>query len=264
MNALTGEYLPIVNSTNLPEKAYYADGHKPQQSTSQTEDDPVKLKISPEAQALITQTEGEFLPPSDTKEDEQADNEESAEDQTADTITEEAGKKAKGTPPPPTEEEEEEDAEEETVISTSILETDEEDEEEIAELEEQDEEVKTEQSKQLSAVGQYATGVVYEYEVGPDGEIYAVDGHVSVDTSSIEGDPKASIQKARALKAAMMSGSEFSSSEAAVVQEASQMEAEAMAEIAAENSKASESASQIASTYGFMESAETSTFTISA
>lgn len=143
-----------------------------------------------------------------------------------------------------------------------MLETDEEDEEEIAELEEQDEEVKAKQAKQLSAVGQYATGVSYEYEVGPDGEIYAVDGHVSVDTSSIEGNPEATLLKARALQAAMMSGGELSSEEAAILQEAILLQSAAIAEIASENSRASESAAKIALTYGLMESSQTTTFSI--
>lgn len=76
MDALTSEYLPIANSANLPEKAYYADGKKQQESTQETEDDAVKLSISAEAQALVTQTQGEFLPAPETEEDQETTEEE--------------------------------------------------------------------------------------------------------------------------------------------------------------------------------------------
>jgi len=239
MNALTGEFLPIANSGNLPERAYYADGYKPQPDPSHPETDPVKVTISQGAQALLTQLKGEFLPPSSASKEESADN-----------------KKTKTSPKDKPHQKESKKGKLESTSSG--------DKETIEELKKRDAEVRAHELKHLASAGQYASGgIVYDYQTGPDGRLYAVGGHVSVDTSSVSNDPEATLQKARVLKATAMSVSEPSSADSAVAQGASQMESDAMAEIAAENKKASESSAMIARTYGST-SETNNTFSISA
>ena len=240
MNALTGEYLPLANSGNLPERSYYVDGYKLQPDPSHPENEPVKLNISLAAQSLIAQTEGEFLPPATLHENNSPDNKKE----------EKSSSKNK--------------AEQKESSSKELKTDDSGDEATVQELKARDTEVRAHELKHLASAGQYASGgIVYDYQAGPDGRLYAVGGHVSVNTGSVSGDPEASLQKARVLRATAMSVSEPSSADSAVAQKAAQMESDAMAEIAAENSKASESASEIARTYG-LNSEATSTFNISA
>ena len=46
----------------------------------------------------------------------------------------------------------------------------------------------------IPAAGTEGGGASYEYDNGPDGKRYAVGGEVSIDTSTVSGDPQATIQ----------------------------------------------------------------------
>lgn len=74
----------------------------------------------------------------------------------------------------------------------------------IAELAKRDVEVKTHEQAHAAVGGSLAQSPTYEYEKGPDGRRYAVDGEVSIDVSTIAGDPQATLNKMQKVYAAAM------------------------------------------------------------
>lgn len=107
----------------------------------------------------------------------------------------------------------------------------------LSELKARDAEVRAHEQSHLAAAGPYAAGGVnYEYEVGPDGKQYAVGGEVDIDTSPVEGDPEATIRKARIIRSAAYAVSDASSADGSVAAIASSMEMNARMQIAEENS----------------------------
>lgn len=83
------------------------------------------------------------------------------------------------------------------------------------------------------AAGAGITGAVsYSYERGPDGQMYAVGGEVSIDTSAVRGDPRATLEKAEAIIRAAMAPAEPSPQDYRVAASARAMAAEARAELA--------------------------------
>jgi hypothetical protein len=79
--------------------------------------------------------------------------------------------------------------------------------------------------------GQHASSPTYSYETGPDGKKYAVEGEVSISTSPIQGDPKATLAKARQIKAAALAPSEPSSQDIKVAAKADQLANQARNEL---------------------------------
>lgn len=75
---------------------------------------------------------------------------------------------------------------------------------EIAELTKRDVEVKTHEQAHAAVGGSLAQSPTYEYEKGPDGRRYAVDGEVSIDMSTVAGDPQATLTKMQKVYAAAM------------------------------------------------------------
>ena len=74
-------------------------------------------------------------------------------------------------------------------------------EEELKPFQERDMEVRDHEKAHYDVAGSYAIGSPsYEFQIGPDGEQYAVGGHVNVDTSEIAGDPSATYKKAEIIK----------------------------------------------------------------
>lgn len=99
---------------------------------------------------------------------------------------------------------------------------------EVDRLKERDREVRAHEQAHVAAGGQYVRGgVQFEYETGPDGRRYAVGGEVSIDSSSVSGDPRKTIQKAQQIRRAAMAPAEPSGQDQRVAAAASQMEAEA-------------------------------------
>jgi hypothetical protein len=103
----------------------------------------------------------------------------------------------------------------------------------VEELKKRDAEVKRHEQAHQAAAGKYARGAPkYEYETGPDGKQYAVDGEVEIDVSEIPGDPKATILKAIQIKRAALAPKDPSPQDRQVAAEAGQMEAKARRELA--------------------------------
>ena len=107
---------------------------------------------------------------------------------------------------------------------------------EIQELKQRDQEVRAHEQAHLAAAGGYATGgAKYSYEIGPDGKRYAVGGEVGIDTSAVEGNPRATLQKAATIRRAALAPAEPSGADRAVAAQAASMAAQARQEIMEEN-----------------------------
>lgn len=70
-----------------------------------------------------------------------------------------------------------------------------------------------------AANGPTASGIVYNYQMGPDGKLYAVGGHVRMDTS-IPNDPQAASYKLGQLQRAASSPNELSGADAQIARTA--------------------------------------------
>jgi len=102
----------------------------------------------------------------------------------------------------------------------------------IQELKRRDSEVRRHEQSHKAAAGRYASGVPkYEYMTGPDGKQYAVGGEVQIDTAEVDGDPKATIRKAQAIKRAALAPKSPSTQDRSVAAQARQMEMKARREI---------------------------------
>lgn len=104
----------------------------------------------------------------------------------------------------------------------------------VAELQRTDREVRAHEQAHLAAAGGLAGGVSFTYATGPDGRQYAVGGEVSIDTSPVQGDPQATIQKARQIQAAANAPANPSGQDRAVAAAAAAMEAAARIQAARE------------------------------
>lgn len=101
----------------------------------------------------------------------------------------------------------------------------------VDELKNRDREVRQHEQAHLAAAGPHAiSGPTYDYQKGPDGKKYAVGGEVQIDTSPVDGDPEATIRKARIVRAAALAPAEPSSQDRAVAAKATQMEMSARAD----------------------------------
>lgn len=103
---------------------------------------------------------------------------------------------------------------------------------ELEELRQRDREVRQHEQAHLKVAGRYASGSArYVYEMGPDGRMYAIDGEVLIDVSPVEGDPRATLQKAQQLRRAALAPTNPSPQDQNVAARASQMEQEARREL---------------------------------
>lgn len=78
----------------------------------------------------------------------------------------------------------------------------------LSELKVRDREVRAHEAAHQAVGGQYAGAMSFTYQRGPDGAQYAVGGEVSIDVSPVEGDPQATIEKMRVVRAAAMAPAE--------------------------------------------------------
>ncbi|WP_281684207.1 putative metalloprotease CJM1_0395 family protein [Thalassobaculum salexigens] len=104
----------------------------------------------------------------------------------------------------------------------------------VRELQQRDREVRQHEAAHAAAGGAHAGAPTYTYQRGPDGRQYAVGGSVSIDTSPVKGDPEATLQKARQIRAAALAPADPSGQDKSVASAASALERQAQAEIAAE------------------------------
>lgn len=110
------------------------------------------------------------------------------------------------------------------------------DHKQVAELKKIDREVRSHEAAHMAAAGGLAKGAArFSYQKGPDGQLYAVGGEVSIDTSAVAGNPEATLAKANIIRAAALAPADPSSQDRAVAASAAQMAAAARIDIAAEN-----------------------------
>ncbi|MGL4982571.1 MAG: putative metalloprotease CJM1_0395 family protein [Treponemataceae bacterium] len=103
----------------------------------------------------------------------------------------------------------------------------------VAQLQTTDTEVRTHEQAHMGAgSGLITRGASYTYEKGPDGRQYAVGGEVGIDTSPVQDDPEATMQKMQQVKAAAMAPARPSGQDLAVATAASALEAQALKELA--------------------------------
>ncbi|MDR0870188.1 MAG: hypothetical protein LBN39_05280 [Planctomycetaceae bacterium] len=113
-----------------------------------------------------------------------------------------------------------------------------EEEQQVQELKARDTEVRVHEQAHLSAAGPYATGgPTFTYQTGPDGKRYAIGGEVQVDTSEINGDPEATIQKMQTVSSAALAPAEPSGQDQKVAAAARQKETQARMELAQQRSE---------------------------
>jgi hypothetical protein len=80
-----------------------------------------------------------------------------------------------------------------------------EDQARVDELRRRDQEVRQHEAAHQAAAGSYTRGgPQFKYERGPDGKLYAVSGEVQIDTSTVGGDPQATIRKMETVRAAAL------------------------------------------------------------
>nr|WP_232348887.1 putative metalloprotease CJM1_0395 family protein [Neptunomonas qingdaonensis] len=100
------------------------------------------------------------------------------------------------------------------------------------ELAQRDREVKTHERIHASIGGAFASAPQFSYQKGPDGQLYAVEGEVRIDTSAVSGDPRATLEKAQVIIRAALSVPEPSVQDKRVAAQARAMAVDASAEIA--------------------------------
>ena len=98
----------------------------------------------------------------------------------------------------------------------------------ITALEARNRDVLAHEAAHMSAGGSYIEGAAsYTYQTGPDGKQYAIGGEVSIDMSPVPGNPRATIAKMMAIRAAALSPTDPSGQDASVAAAAAQIETEA-------------------------------------
>lgn len=108
-----------------------------------------------------------------------------------------------------------------------------EEEAQVEKLRETDREVRRHEQAHQAAGGDLVRGgASYEFRTGPDGRQYAVGGEVQIDTSSVPGDPQATIAKMQRVRRAALAPANPSSQDRAVAAGARAQENQARKELA--------------------------------
>ncbi|MDN3516131.1 putative metalloprotease CJM1_0395 family protein [Aquisalimonas lutea] len=90
----------------------------------------------------------------------------------------------------------------------------------VRELRARDREVRAHEQAHASVGGPHAGTPAYTLTFGPDGRAYAVGGRVQIDTSPVEGDPAATVDKMEQVARAALAPAEPSAADLAVAREA--------------------------------------------
>jgi hypothetical protein len=106
---------------------------------------------------------------------------------------------------------------------------------EIQVLQQRDREVRAHETAHAAAGGSVTGSPSYTFEVGPDGKKYAVEGEVSVDLSTVPGDPRATIVKMQKVYNAALAPANPSIQDSRVANTAAQIIAQAQSELLAIN-----------------------------
>lgn len=99
----------------------------------------------------------------------------------------------------------------------------------IRELQARDREVRDHENAHRAVGGDLVRGGGYEYQIGPDGQRYAIGGDVQIDTSEVPNDPEATARKMDRVISAALAPAEPSSQDLAVAAEARATRNEAVA-----------------------------------
>lgn len=102
---------------------------------------------------------------------------------------------------------------------------------ELLHYQQRDQEVRVHEQQHASVGGQHTGTPSYEFKTGPDGKQYVVEGSVSVDVSPVAGDPSATIEKMRQVKAAALAPAQPSSADRKAAARADSHIADATAEL---------------------------------
>lgn len=105
---------------------------------------------------------------------------------------------------------------------------------ELNELKARDREVRAHEAAHQASGGQHSGAMSLTYQRGPDGAQYAVGGEVSIDMSAVNGDPQATIDKMRTVRAAAMAPAQPSGQDRAVAAQAMQVMLQAQSELTLE------------------------------
>lgn len=97
----------------------------------------------------------------------------------------------------------------------------------VQQLQARDREVRSHESAHIAAGAGLTSGAQYSLAKGPDNRQYATGGSVSIDTSAVSGDPEATIEKAKKVRAAALAPASPSGPDLQVSAKASQMETKA-------------------------------------
>ncbi len=118
----------------------------------------------------------------------------------------------------------------------------------IDQLKARDTEVRQHEQAHLATAGGLAvSGASYTYQRGPNGVSYAIGGEVNIDTSP-GGTPEETIQRARTIQAAALAPAEPSGADRSVAAQAQQMETQARAELAQQQTQ--DATGKVQSAYG--------------
>lgn len=100
-------------------------------------------------------------------------------------------------------------------------------------LRHRDQEVRAHEAAHVAAGGPYIRGGAnFVFQNGPDGRLYAIGGEVSIDTSPVPNDPRATILKMQTVRRAALAPSQPSGADMTVASTASQRELQARLELA--------------------------------
>ncbi len=114
----------------------------------------------------------------------------------------------------------------------------------LKQLKARDQEVRAHEAAHLASAGGLARGGVhFTYQRGSDGQQYAIGGSVNIDTSPVSGDPKATIDKARVVRAAALAPSDPSDQDRAVAAAATQMAQQAQTALAQQQTASTQTTS---------------------
>lgn len=101
----------------------------------------------------------------------------------------------------------------------------------VRELATRDRAVRAHEQAHANVGGRYAGSPTYSFQRGPDGQMYAVGGEVSIDIAPVPSDPQATIQKARIVRRAAMAPAQPSAQDRSVAAQATAMEQQASTEL---------------------------------
>jgi hypothetical protein len=109
-----------------------------------------------------------------------------------------------------------------------------EEQEELDAMKRRDREVRTHEQAHKAAGGAYTGAMRLNFQMGPDGKRYAVEGSVPIDVSPVAGDPAATLRKMEVVARAANAPASPSGADRAVASQAARAMQQARAQLAAE------------------------------